>query len=154
MMKRLDESLPNLRTMRSPKEAPTETGRPPSGPGCAELKTTTPSGIELSGATDEQVIQSLTLVLGSRPEAQTEHWIGKYGYDDRLKGYALTAPAGPEQMARARAIIEAACSPMSGVELVQELTKLRLAVVMLLSTRRCLSPTPVAQRPPTLRRPP
>jgi hypothetical protein len=100
------------------------------------------------------VIQSLTLVLGSRPEAQTEHWIGKYGYDDRLKGYALTAPAGPEQMARARAIIEAACSPMSGVELVQELTKLRLAVVMLLSTRRCLSPTPVAQRPPTLRRPP
>jgi hypothetical protein len=128
-MKRLDESLPNLQTMHLPKEAPTETGMPLSGPGCAELKTTTPSGVELSRATDDEVVQSLTLVFGSRPKERTEYWIGERGYDYRLKGYELTAPASPDQMARARAIVEAACSPMNDVELPRELTCLRAASV-------------------------
>lgn len=128
-MKRLEESLPSLQTMRERRAAHVEIGLPHSETGCAELRTTTPNGVELSRATDDAVIQSLTLVLGSPPEVQIEHLIGESGYDQRLKGYALTAPACPEQMAQARAIVEAACAPMNDAELAKELTKLRLMVV-------------------------
>jgi hypothetical protein len=69
------------------------------------------------------------LVLGSQPEAQTEPVIDEYGYDTRFKGYALSERVQPDQMARARAIIEAACTPMSDAEIAQELTKVRLATV-------------------------
>lgn len=87
-------------------------------------------GAKLARASDDQVLACLTLALGSRPEAVTEHsFCDDGGYDFRLTGYKLTAPVSLAQRAQARALVDAACASIDRAELAQELTKLRLVTV-------------------------
>lgn len=130
MATRLDASLPDLRTMGAARVEPSETGMPVSETGAATPRTSTPSGVELARATDEEVMASLQLVLGSPLEAETDiRYPAGGGYEERLRGFKLTEPASPVQIAQARALVAAACEPLDRADLVQELTKLRLAVV-------------------------